>query len=643
MVACFVVSFLILLGLLALAYSAYYLIQTKRVQNAEDRKGFRTAVVHRLQKHGTKGFDFNKIVEECEVPQSLASEVAEEIFSLMLAKSVLDGAFTEVERKKIDRLAQAFKIAPDTGRTIEERLKRKHYVTAVEKALADGIITEQEKEELKLLRQNFGLSSSLAVELAADRAKDGYLALFRTVVSDGQITDNELKELMRFRDAFGLSIQDAQAIVRSDAHSLYSKVYRQIISDGFISEAEQEQLRRFRAVLGLSDSEVSQIEESLKRKHYTGAVEKALSDDKVTEKEKEDLKTLRKNLGLSQNAAAEIAASRAKDAYVSLFRAVVSDGQISNDELKELTRFRDAVGLSLADSQAYLKPEAEKIYLAVYSRCVADGAISNDEQEQLRRYRFVLGLSDHEAAQLVKKQAIHIYREIFYEICQDADIEAQDEDRLNRLAANLMLDDKSLAPYRVDLEEKKRLSEFRRGNLPSLQTRRILESGEICHWIGDCTYWWQTQTMAKSVSGELLVTSERIIFTSPYRSFELRPSKILDVQAHTDGLTLKTSVTKAAGDYLTNHARRLEAVLIGVVRKHKYLQTESFSATKTRHIPDTVKREVWARDGGCCVRCRATEYLEFDHIIPFSKGGANTEKNIQLLCRGCNAIKSDRI
>ncbi|MSU79569.1 MAG: hypothetical protein EXS16_15955 [Gemmataceae bacterium] len=643
MFAFYVISFLVLLGLSALAYSAYYVINTKRVQNAEDRKRFRTAVVHRLQKHGTKGFDYNKIVEECEVPPSLASEVAEEIFSLTLAKSVLDGTFTDVERKKMDRLAEAFAIAPAKARTIEERLKRNHYVTAVEKALADGIITEQEKEELKLLRQNFGLSSSLAVKLAADRVKDGYLALFRNVVSDGQITDNELKELMRFRDAFGLSIQDAQAIVRPDAHSLYSKVYRQVILDGFISEAEQEQLRRYRMVLGLSNSEVSQIEESLKRKHYSGALEEALSDDKLSEKEKEDLRTLRNNLGLRQNAASEIAASRAKDAYVALFRAVVSDGQITNDELKELTRFRDALGLSLADSQAYLKPEAERIYSVVYSRCVADGVISTDEQEQLRRYRFLLGLSDHEAAQLVTKQAIHIYREIFYEICQDADIAVADEDRLNRLAANLMLDEESLAPYRVELAEKKRLSEFRRGNLPSLQTTRILDSGEICHWISVCTYWWRTQTMAKSVSGELLVTSERIIFTSPTRSFELRPSKILDVQAHTNGLTLTTSVTKAAGDYLTSQARRLEAILIGVIRKHKYLQAESFSATKTRHIPDAVKREVWARDGGCCVRCRATEYLEFDHIIPFSKGGANTEKNIQLLCRGCNAIKSDRI
>lgn len=37
------------------------------------------------------------------------------------------------------------------------------------------------------------------------------------------------------------------------------------------------------------------------------------------------------------------------------------------------------------------------------------------------------------------------------------------------------------------------------------------------------------------------------------------------------------------------------------------------------------------------------ENLEFDHIIPHSKGGANTYRNIQLLCEPCNRSKSAKI
>ncbi len=64
---------------------------------------------------------------------------------------------------------------------------------------------------------------------------------------------------------------------------------------------------------------------------------------------------------------------------------------------------------------------------------------------------------------------------------------------------------------------------------------------------------------------------------------------------------------------------------------------------RSRRISQNVKDKVWNRDGGKCVNCGSNENLEFDHIIPFSKGGANTYRNIQLLCEGCNREKSDKI
>lgn len=60
-------------------------------------------------------------------------------------------------------------------------------------------------------------------------------------------------------------------------------------------------------------------------------------------------------------------------------------------------------------------------------------------------------------------------------------------------------------------------------------------------------------------------------------------------------------------------------------------------------ISQEVKDMVWNRDRGRCVICNGNEKLEFDHLIPYSKGGSDTYRNIQLLCEACNRSKSDKI
>ena len=64
---------------------------------------------------------------------------------------------------------------------------------------------------------------------------------------------------------------------------------------------------------------------------------------------------------------------------------------------------------------------------------------------------------------------------------------------------------------------------------------------------------------------------------------------------------------------------------------------------RSRRISQDLKDKVWRRDEGKCVECSSNENLEFDHIIPHSKGGANTYRNIQLLCEKCNRSKSAKI
>lgn len=71
-------------------------------------------------------------------------------------------------------------------------------------------------------------------------------------------------------------------------------------------------------------------------------------------------------------------------------------------------------------------------------------------------------------------------------------------------------------------------------------------------------------------------------------------------------------------------------------------KSETFSKG-SRRIYQAVKDKVWKRDEGKCTQCGSREKLEFDHIIPHSKGGSNTYRNVQLLCEKCNRSKSDKI
>ncbi len=64
----------------------------------------------------------------------------------------------------------------------------------------------------------------------------------------------------------------------------------------------------------------------------------------------------------------------------------------------------------------------------------------------------------------------------------------------------------------------------------------------------------------------------------------------------------------------------------------------------SRHISKHVKVSVRKRDRDRCQRCnRRSAYMEFDHIHPYSRGGASTHDNVQQLCRKCNIAKSNSL
>ncbi len=101
----------------------------------------------------------------------------------------------------------------------------------------------------------------------------------------------------------------------------------------------------------------------------------------------------------------------------------------------------------------------------------------------------------------------------------------------------------------------------------------------------------------------------------------------------------------ASGSIETKKRQRAEedAALLRDMLQEMLRPTTTSEKRDRETIPRSVQHEVWRRDNGQCVYCGEREKLHFDHIIPVSKGGSSTARNVQLLCEGCNLAKRDTI
>jgi hypothetical protein len=65
-------------------------------------------------------------------------------------------------------------------------------------------------------------------------------------------------------------------------------------------------------------------------------------------------------------------------------------------------------------------------------------------------------------------------------------------------------------------------------------------------------------------------------------------------------------------------------------------------ASVRRYPSNTLRQEIYERDGFKCLTCATTENLCTDHVVPFSRGGLTVRENLQTLCRSCNSSKGAR-
>lgn len=84
-------------------------------------------------------------------------------------------------------------------------------------------------------------------------------------------------------------------------------------------------------------------------------------------------------------------------------------------------------------------------------------------------------------------------------------------------------------------------------------------------------------------------------------------------------------------------------VLSGMLNQFEDVKTEK--SKKRTPISAKTRMRVLDRDNYTCQHCGKTigdgVKLHIDHIKPLSKGGSNSENNLQVLCSECNLAKND--
>jgi HNH endonuclease len=86
--------------------------------------------------------------------------------------------------------------------------------------------------------------------------------------------------------------------------------------------------------------------------------------------------------------------------------------------------------------------------------------------------------------------------------------------------------------------------------------------------------------------------------------------------------------------------------LASAVRQHRRLRSNG-QGQGMNWIRRSTREAIYHRDGDACLYCQRRRHadifsLSLDHVVPYSKGGADSPENLVTSCLDCNVLRSDR-
>ncbi|MFG1792128.1 TerD family protein [Nocardia sp. NPDC049149] len=225
----------------------------------------------------------------------------------------------------------------------------------------------------------------------------------------------------------------------------------------------------------------------------------------------------------------------------------------------------------------------------------------------------------------------------------DGEVEQDELAAFEHAVAELALAGPLIEDLRRRMHRGRTLSRLRAGELPVMRTPGLhLDPEEKVHLDLPAVHVRQLARGPRLTDGRLIVSNKKLRFVGDGTGTELPWNRVVSVHAEQDAVVLAATSARGGATFTVTDPDYVAAALEGALRVAKRLILTP-GQRDTRSIPQEVKAEVWQRDGGKCVECGDSHYLEFDHIIPLSRGGATSATNLQILCRACNRAKGARI
>ena len=158
-----------------------------------------------------------------------------------------------------------------------------------------------------------------------------------------------------------------------------------------------------------------------------------------------------------------------------------------------------------------------------------------------------------------------------------------------------------------------------------MQKHRADENADELWLYFERVFQWVKKNFGRDIDKSMKGVAWGLLYNA-HRNDNLNPEYL---QNRMKALLADKEVTKKSGIY--------QYLLEGETQKaEKYLSLRQFE--------DSDKQSRYHEQGGKCACCKKPfEYKDMhgDHRIPWSKGGKTVPENLDMLCKTCNAMKSN--